>query len=142
MDFLHHSSSLSPEMSASYSQSEWSSPQPQSFPHSNNYPGISRSTSKNQERKVSYTVLFTYLEKGTCAECTRPSAPHSTAANVTPTGVPLVSIPSGLVLSLNQPVKILALGPSRQGAPRLRSTEVDAPFPNFSKSQGNQQRHS
>lgn len=36
--------------------------------------------------------------------------------------------------------EILALGPSRQGALRLRSTEVDAPFHNFSKSQGSQQR--
>ncbi|CAO2605585.1 hypothetical protein LEMLEM_LOCUS12516 [Lemmus lemmus] len=53
-------------MSVSYSQFEWSSPHPQSFLHSNNYPGISRSTSKNP---------LLILGKELLQECQRHSGP-------------------------------------------------------------------
>lgn len=120
-------------MSASYSRCEWSSPHPQSFLHSSNYPGISRS--KNP---------LLILRKELLQECQRHSGPmlNSSKPHTDSKSPTCLVSKSQLVLSPESTSGIQALGPSRQGAPRLRSTEVDAPFHNFSKSQGSQQRHS
>lgn len=84
------------------------------------------------------------LRKELLQECQRHSGPmlNSSKPHTDCKSPTCLVSKSQLVLSPESTSGIQALGPSRQGAPRLRSTEVDAPFHNFSKSQGSQQRHS
>lgn len=84
----------------------------------------------------SYTVSLSYPDKGTSPAQNRRAATLS----LTESHLFSFQAASSLALSHESTSKILALGPSRPGALRLRSTEVDAPFHNFSKSQGSQQR--
>lgn len=139
-------------MSAAHSHSECNSISSQSIPFPQEYPMTARPTSKGPDlqepgrKSTQYSPLI--YNKGSSAgqhQVQRSPQPHIQELQLS-LCLQKSYLTACLKLLLVPPHEStsnsLALGPCRQGTLSLRSKERDAPFHNFSKSQGSQQSHS